>query len=98
MHGDHRADLVAVLVLDAQPDEVGVVELVALDFRQTIARHEQLDVGQPFRRVTIRDAPQLGDEVVFGRAHRIDFEDALAVLCLQRSVARHGHRVGGEGP
>src|SRR5262245_64672077 len=69
----HRADLGAVRGDGAKSDQIGVVELVGGGRRQTLAQHEQPEIGEPLCRVAIGDAAKARDQMTFCRAQGLDF-------------------------
>ena len=92
----HRADLGAVGGDGAKSDQIGVIELVGRRRRQTIARHEQPEIGEPLCRVAIADAAKARNQMTLGRAQRLDLEARRAVFGSERPVVLHRHWVGGE--
>src|SRR5262249_32446677 len=75
-----RADLGAVGGDGAKSDEIGVVELVGRRRRQTLARNEQPEIGEPLRRAAIADAAKARNQMTLGRAQRLDLEARRAVF------------------
>src|SRR5262249_56277573 len=90
------ADLGAVGGDGAKSDQIGVVDLVSCGRRQTLARHEQPEIGEPLRRVAIADAAKARDQMTLGWAQRLDLEACRAVFGRERPVVAHRHGIGGE--
>src|SRR5262245_36297012 len=98
VHRQYGTELGAVLGHRDEPDEIGVIELVGGRRRQPLARHEQLDIGQPLGGVTVVDAAQAHDQMPLGRPRCRDHERGRAILALERAILRHRHRIVGEAP
>src|SRR6516165_1003491 len=92
----HCPDLGAVGGDGAKSDQIGMVELVGRRRRQTRARHEQSEIGEPLRRVTIADAAKARDQLTFGWAQCLDLEAFRAVFGRERPVVLHRHGIGGK--
>ena len=66
---------------------------VVLDRRQPVARHVELDVGQPLGRVAVVDAVEPRHEMILRRPQRLDLEAPRAVLALAADRRRERQRV-----
>src|SRR6516165_3486235 len=92
----HRPDLGAVGGDGAKSDQIGVVELVGRGWRQTLARHEQPEIGETLCRVAIADAAKARDQMALGWAQRFDLQTRRAVFRRERPVVLDRQGIGGE--
>ena len=96
MHRHHRADLCSLGCDRAQPDQVGVIELIYRNRREARPRHKQLHPCEPLGSAAVEDAAHPRNKMTLTRAQRLNHEACCSVLAFERRIILQRHGIGGK--